>query len=224
MEAKEIVAKLKEKYRNGKSFVVHDCSLCGYPCGYTWSTKANAWLYDLGCDCTNFSGGQEVHDDEDVEDFVERNKEFVEKSFLSDAKEATLPEDDDAGRIDVSDFPIPSNCPMFMTATDHLGKQRKIFSIFQHDVDCKSWSHDSDFPWFLDNLYLYEEKLNVVASVAVEFIQRTIDEREDAIMKSVGSAPFNTKIMTSEALEIFAKLGADKRKWIDAMRGAKDGQ
>lgn len=34
------------------SWEIHDCSLCGYECGYIFDYNEHPVVYDHGCDCT----------------------------------------------------------------------------------------------------------------------------------------------------------------------------
>jgi hypothetical protein len=50
---------LKEQAEKiGLSFwLTHNCSMCGYPCGYI--IKGDKVFYDSGCDCVNYTDVQE---------------------------------------------------------------------------------------------------------------------------------------------------------------------
>lgn len=47
-QVKAAVAAAKRKF-----WKVHDCSMCGYPCGYLFNDDEVA--YDSGCDCVRYS-------------------------------------------------------------------------------------------------------------------------------------------------------------------------
>lgn len=48
---------------------VHDCSICGYPCGYIFQEGLVG--YDSGCDCVNYTNIQ-LRSYEDVAEFYNR--------------------------------------------------------------------------------------------------------------------------------------------------------
>jgi hypothetical protein len=37
---------------------VHNCSICGYACGYYFENNHEDVFYDAGCDCVNYSNVQ----------------------------------------------------------------------------------------------------------------------------------------------------------------------
>lgn len=41
--------KFETKLKNGGAWVLHNCSMCGYPCKFF--SDGNALFYDAGCDC-----------------------------------------------------------------------------------------------------------------------------------------------------------------------------
>lgn len=53
METTEEIKELIEN-NNITSIPVHDCSICGYPCGYV--INEHGVFYDSGCDCVSYSG------------------------------------------------------------------------------------------------------------------------------------------------------------------------
>lgn len=79
------------KMKTGKKFLIHNCSLCGYPCGYIFKKfieKPDKLLvYDSGCYCTNQYPNYQLASKSDIEDHLLNNSHinFLEdKNFLED--------------------------------------------------------------------------------------------------------------------------------------------
>ncbi len=71
---------------------------------------------------------------------------------------------------------VPPNCPQFMMV-EGGGDPRLIFSCFEHSCDPKTWSHDSDFPWFVCNAKKYMRP--IIAAVAFAKWDEIIGAAED---------------------------------------------
>lgn len=72
----ELTEKLKAKYKDGNTLVLHNCSMCNYPCGFSWFNGQLA--YDTGCDCTYGAGGFQPREDSEL-DFYLNNPRWLEK-------------------------------------------------------------------------------------------------------------------------------------------------
>jgi hypothetical protein len=59
------------KKLNIKEWRIHNCSICGYPCGYI--IKGDDVYYDSGCDCTGCHGFR-VSSWEEIAKFYNRNQ------------------------------------------------------------------------------------------------------------------------------------------------------
>lgn len=46
------------KEKGIEKWIIHHCSMCGYPCGFHFSKDQNTVLYDNGCNCTGGYGGR----------------------------------------------------------------------------------------------------------------------------------------------------------------------
>jgi len=53
----EFKAKAKEK--GITKWIIHNCSMCDYPCGYHISEDAQQVAYDSGCNCGRYSDWQQ---------------------------------------------------------------------------------------------------------------------------------------------------------------------
>lgn len=69
----------KEKVEelNLRHWNIHDCSICGYPCGYIF--REGQVLYDTGCDCS--WGGERPSDYQDIANHynMQPNEEYIKK-------------------------------------------------------------------------------------------------------------------------------------------------
>lgn len=77
-EAKEF--KEQATKNNIKEWRIHDCSICGYPCGYIF--EEDRVLYDSGCDCSY--GGESLRDWDDVAEHynMQTNEDVIKKMNL----------------------------------------------------------------------------------------------------------------------------------------------
>ena len=50
---KDLDFKLAAIKKNHKKWVIYDCSICSYPCGYIFDDHFERVRYDSGCYCTN---------------------------------------------------------------------------------------------------------------------------------------------------------------------------
>lgn len=76
MEAEAFRKAQKEK--NISRWAIHDCSICGYQCGYVF--RGDDVFYDSGCNCTNFDGFQ-LRSFADVASHynMQRNPDYIKK-------------------------------------------------------------------------------------------------------------------------------------------------
>jgi len=75
-----LIAKLKERFKDGTKLVIHECSMCWYPCGYSWFF-GNQWGYDTGCYCTALSGGFQPRPEESLREFLSMNPEWIKRTL-----------------------------------------------------------------------------------------------------------------------------------------------
>ena len=71
--------RLKEKFAEGKKLPIHNCTMCGYECGFSWLD--GQLHYDTGCHCTGMSGGFEPREESALDFYLEKEswvKEFEE--------------------------------------------------------------------------------------------------------------------------------------------------
>lgn len=78
-----LIAKLKEEYKDGKKLVIHNCSMCGYGCGYTWDAVSKGWFYDTGCYCTYMRGGWEPREESVIREFLSMSPEWVKRNLAA---------------------------------------------------------------------------------------------------------------------------------------------
>lgn len=64
------INEIKEMIGNRKMFV-HNCSFCGYPCGYL--VRDGKVYYDSGCDCVTYGPNIQPRDDNDLLNFINTN-------------------------------------------------------------------------------------------------------------------------------------------------------
>lgn len=58
-------------------FNIHDCSICGYPCGFVFNHGRIG--YDSGCDCGSYDPGIRVREWQDLADHYNRqtNEQYI---------------------------------------------------------------------------------------------------------------------------------------------------
>ncbi len=71
-----LVEKLKAKYKDGSKLLIRNCSICNYPCGFSW--LKGQLHYDTGCDCTGGAGGFQPREDSELA-FYLNQPQWVEK-------------------------------------------------------------------------------------------------------------------------------------------------
>ena len=81
MTLEEQVKALREKFRD--RIVIHNCSMCGYPCAYIF--RGEELFYDPGCGCTY--GGLEPRDIRHLHEFLEMNPMWTERQLAASPTE-----------------------------------------------------------------------------------------------------------------------------------------
>ena len=66
------------KERNISFWLIHNCSLCGYPCGYHF--RDNEVYYDSGCDCTDSSTWSDRTWDDVADHYnMQKNEKYIKE-------------------------------------------------------------------------------------------------------------------------------------------------
>lgn len=67
------------KYRPNK-WVIHNCSICNYPCGYVFCPNHELVGYDSGCNCTRQENINQCSWDKLAEYYnMQKNEEYIKK-------------------------------------------------------------------------------------------------------------------------------------------------
>lgn len=53
MNSKPLKERVIDKLKSGAPYVLHNCSMCGYPCAFF--AQNDVLFYDSGCDCTTYN-------------------------------------------------------------------------------------------------------------------------------------------------------------------------
>jgi len=69
MTTKETI-KAIEKMEAGEKLVLHNCSMCGYPCGFL--IIDSQLHYDSGCDCTTYEYNIEPRELEELTKYTQQ--------------------------------------------------------------------------------------------------------------------------------------------------------
>ena len=67
----KLIEALRKEFVDENKLVIHNCSICGYECGYSWID--GKLHYDTGCDCTHLAGGFEPREESDLIELLEMN-------------------------------------------------------------------------------------------------------------------------------------------------------
>lgn len=77
-----------KKLNNEGKWIIHHCSMCGYPCGYL--IYAGELSYDSGCDCVTYGPVIRKTDEDDFKEFLRVNMD--NQKFINSLSEYDTPQ------------------------------------------------------------------------------------------------------------------------------------
>jgi len=77
VKAEQALQIIKDHWAN-KKFVIHNCSICEYPCGFIF--REGLIFYDSGCYCIDEKMVEE-RNDEFFLHYLRKNPDVIEKAF-----------------------------------------------------------------------------------------------------------------------------------------------